>query len=86
MLNKRFCIAIYTDMHTGIKRYALAFHLRQPAVDMMLLHLEIWDAVSKETANTVVLLENVYCVASASELLCTCKTGWPGACDSDSFT
>jgi hypothetical protein len=51
------------------KRHAFGLHLLDAAVDVVLLHLEVGDAVAQQAADAVVLLEQRHVVAGARELL-----------------
>jgi hypothetical protein len=57
------------DFHAGPERDALRRHLRHAAVDVMLLHLEVGDAVAQQPADPVVLLVEDHVMASARQLL-----------------
>ena len=58
-------------MHAGMDRHALRQHLRGAAVDEVLLHLEVGDAVAEQAADLGVLLKEVNVVPGARELLRT---------------
>ena len=48
---------------------AFALHLRDALCDVMLLHLEVGNAVGEQAAGARELLEQVHVVAGARELL-----------------
>src|SRR5258707_9507304 len=56
-------------MDAVVKGDALGFHLRDAAVDVMLLHLEIGNAVAQQPAGLGPALEKMHVVAGARELL-----------------
>ena len=56
-------------MDAVVEGDALGLHLRDAAVDDVLLHLEVGDAVAQQAAGLGVLLEEVHVVAGARELL-----------------
>ena len=49
--------------------HALLLHLRDPQVDVMLLHLEVGNAIAHQPAGLGVLLVEMHLVAGARELL-----------------
>ena len=55
--------------HAGAKRHALGAHLLDATIDVRLLHLEVGDAVTQQTADAAVLLEHRHVMAGARELL-----------------
>src|SRR5205085_8369590 len=59
---------------------AFGFHLTHTPVDQTLFHLEIGNAVTQQTANAVILLEQSDAMACARELL---RTGEAGRTRSD---
>src|SRR5580693_998894 len=67
------------DMDAVMEGDALGFHLRHPAVDDMLLHLEIGDAVTQQAAGLGEFLKQMHVVAGAGELLGAGQTGRAGA-------
>ena len=60
-----------------------ASHLREAAVEVALLHLELGDAVAQQAADAVGALEHHDVVAGARELLRGGEPGGPGADDRD---
>ena len=48
---------VLPDVRVGDEAHALGFHLLHAAVDEVLLHLEIRNAVAQQAADAVVLLE-----------------------------
>ena len=65
--------------------YALGLHLRDAAVDVMLLHLEVGNAVAEQPAGPGVFFVDVNLVAGARELLRAGKSGRPRADDRNAF-
>ena len=57
------------DMDAVVEGDALGFHLRHAAVDDVLLHLEIGNAVAQQAAGLGEFLEQMHVVAGARELL-----------------
>ena len=74
------------NVHSGAETSTLRLHLGNAAVDVVLLHLEIRDAVSKQPADLVVTLKDCDCVASPGELLGGSKPCWARADNSNCFT
>src|SRR5260370_10060526 len=66
---------IDADVDAAMETHALGLHLRAPAVDEVLLHLEIRDAVTQQSARLRELLINVDIVADARELVGAGKAG-----------
>ena len=62
---------------------ALGLHLLDAAVDQMLLHLEVGDAIAQQAAGLGVLFVDMHLVADARELLRAGKAGRAGADDRD---
>ena len=71
------------DVHAGPEDDALGLHLREPAVEAPLLHLEVGDAVAEQAADAVGPLEDRDVVAGAGELLGGGQAGGAGADDGD---
>ena len=67
-------------MDAVVKGDALGFHLRDAAVDVMLLHLEIGNAVAQQPAGLGPALEQMHVVAGARELL---RAGHPRRAGTD---
>src|SRR5512144_1145410 len=63
------------NIDAGTEAHAFLLHLRDPAIDQPLLHFEVGDAVTEQTAGPIVLFEYHDVVADASELLCARKAG-----------
>ena len=61
----------YGDPHleAGAEDHALGFHLRDPAINQVLFHLEVRNAVAQQTTNPVRLFEHSRGMTSASQLL-----------------
>ena len=51
------------------KLHALRLHLLDAAVDQMLLHLEVGNAIAQQAADLQILLEDMHIMADAGELL-----------------
>src|SRR5206468_2575989 len=64
------------DAHVSIrdKFHAFGFHLLDAAIDQMLLHLEIRDAVAEQASDPVPLLEQRDIVTGARQLLGRCES------------
>src|SRR5579871_1373296 len=58
---------------------AFRLHLRDTAVDQMLFHLEIGNAVTQKPAGLGVLFKEMNFMSRARQLLRGRKAGWPGA-------
>ena len=69
----------------GLNSTPFGLHLFQTAVDQMLLHLEIGDAVAEQAADAVGFLEDGDPVAGAAELLRGGEAGGSGADYRDAF-
>ena len=65
------------DMRAVMEHDALGFHLRHALCDVMLLHLEVGNAVGEQAAGARVLLEQVHLMAGARELLRARHAGRP---------
>ena len=65
------------------KRVPSAVHLREARLEVLLLHLEVGDAVAQQAADAVVALEHRDGVAGARELLRGREAGGAGADDGD---
>ena len=57
------------DFDRGAEFHAFGHHLHEAAVDEVLFELEIGDAVAKQAADAVILLEHRDVVAGARQLL-----------------
>src|SRR5690606_30878645 len=57
------------DFGGGAEGHALGFHLHRAAVDQVLFHLEVGNAVAEQATDAVGLLEYGHGVAGAGELL-----------------
>ena len=66
------------DLDTGAEFDAFRRHLRHAAVDQMLLHLEVGNAVAQQSADPVVLLEQGHEMPDACQLLRARHAGGPG--------
>ncbi len=62
-------LAAAADMGAVVEGDAFAFHLRHAAVDDVLFHLEVGNAVTQQAAGLGVFLEHMHVVAGARELL-----------------
>ena len=58
-----------TDLHVVMEGNALGFHLGDAAVDVVLFHLEVRDAVTEQAAGLTVLLIEVDVMPGSGELL-----------------
>ena len=67
----------------GAEPGALGLHLREARLEVLLLHLEVGDAVAQQSADAVVALEHGDGVAGAGELLRGGEAGGAGADDGD---
>ena len=74
---------IDADMRAIMERYALRLHLIDAAIDEMLLHFEVGDAVAHQPAGLGVLLEHMHVVPRPRELLCAGEPGGSGSDDRD---
>src|SRR6202171_4774430 len=63
------------DMGAVMKRHTFALHLRDAAIDVVLLHLEVGNAVAQQAASLGQLLEDMDIVAGPRELLGACEPG-----------
>src|SRR5262249_253451 len=68
---------IDADMSAVVKDHALRLHLGDAMVDVMLLHLEIGNAVPHQAAGLGGLPVEMDFVAGARELLRAGHAGWP---------
>src|SRR5690606_37315103 len=83
----QFCPAdVLADLDTCAEPCSLFLHLTKTRLDVALLHLEVRDAVSQQTTDTVVALEHGNGVAGAGELLGCGETRRPRADDRDRLT
>src|SRR5690606_32366482 len=71
------------DLDAGAEASALGLHLGDATVDVVLLELEVGDAVAQEAADRVVPLVHGDRVAGARELLRGGEAGGPGPDDGD---
>src|SRR4051812_46348497 len=70
-------------MGAVMERHAFHIHLRHAVIDVILLHLEVGNAVAKQAAGLGVFLEYVHVVAGAGELLRAGHAGGTRAHDRD---
>ena len=70
-------------MGAVMEGHALGFHLRDAAVDEVLLHLEVGNAVAQQAAGLGDLLVDMDVVAGARELLRAGQAGRARADDGD---
>ncbi len=68
------------DLDAGAELHALGLHLREAAIKMALLHLELGDAVAQEAADAIGALEHRNGVARPGQLL---RGGEPGRTGAD---
>ena len=71
------------DMGAVVEGHAFGLHLRDAAVDEVLLHLEVGNAVAQQAAGLGVALVDVNVVAGARELLRAGQSGRARADDRD---
>src|SRR5262249_7659463 len=74
-------VEVDADMRAVMEHDAFRLHLRNTPVDMLLLHLEIRNAVAQKTACLGPSLIDVNVVSGTGKLLCTGKTGRAGSDD-----
>ena len=67
----------HADIHAAMEDHALGLHLLHAPVDVVLLHLEVRDAVAQQAAGLRLALEHMHLVAGAGELL-GCRRGRQG--------
>ena len=67
----------------GAEAGALGLHLREARLEVLLLHLEVGDAVAQQAADAVVALVDRDGVPGAGELLGGGEAGGTGADDGD---
>src|SRR5665648_498301 len=77
---------VLADLHTGPEPGAFGLHLGDPAVDQVLLELEVRDPVTEQAADPVVPLEDRHRVARPGELLGCRQPGRPRADHRDGVT
>ena len=70
---------IHAHVRVGHERDALGAHLLNAAVDDVLFHLEVGNAVTQQAADAVCLFVNSDGVTGAAQLLRCCQSGWPAA-------
>ena len=78
-------VDVHADVLVHPELDAFGLHLLDAAVDQVLLHLEIGDAVAQQPADAIVLLEHDDGVAGARELLRAGEPGRAGADDRDAL-
>src|SRR4051794_23412545 len=78
-------VDIDADVGVDLELDPFGAHLLETAVDEVLLHFEIRDAVAEKAADTVALLKDGDGVSGAGELLGGGEAGRAGADDGDSF-
>ncbi len=59
----------FTHADAVMKGHALRLHLLDAAVDMVLLHLEVGDAIAQQAAGPRLALEDMNIMAGAGKLL-----------------
>ena len=72
-----------TDVDAGAELHALGAHLLEAAVEVVLLHLELGDAVAQQATDAVVTLVDLDGVTGARELLRDREAGRAGTDDAD---
>ena len=63
----------------GFKDHALGLHLFNTAINVGLLHLEVWDTVAKQAAHTVIFFKHRHRMTHTRELLCCRQASRTGA-------
>ena len=76
-------VDIAADFHAGFEPSPLGTHLRQPAVDMVLLEFEVRDPVAQQPAEAVLAFEDDDGVPGPGQLLCRGESRRPGTDDGD---
>ncbi|OIQ88657.1 hypothetical protein GALL_294800 [mine drainage metagenome] len=71
--------------HAGGEAHAFGLHLRDAAVDVVLLHLEVGNAVAQQAADAVVLLEHGHVMPGARQLLRGRQAGRAGTHHGDAL-
>ena len=74
------------DVSVGHKPSTFCLHLLQAAVQDLLLHLELGDAIAQKTADTVAALIDRHVMTGPCELLSDGKPGRPRANDCHRLT
>ncbi len=69
---------VLADLGVDAERHTLGRHLVDAAVDQVLFHLEVGDAVAQQAADAVLLLDQRHRVTGAGELLCAGHAGRAG--------
>ena len=59
-------------MHIVVEHHTLGFHLCYAPIDEMLFHLEVRNAVAKQSTRFTVLLKHVHFVTCTGKLLSAC--------------
>ena len=78
-------VDVDADLDAGPELGALAAHLRDPALEESLLHLELGDAVAQEPADAIGALEHDDGCPARVELLRGGETGGPRTDDGDAL-
>ncbi len=76
---------VHADMSAGHKLHALRLHLLQAAIDNLLLQLEIGNAITKQSADSIGLLVDRHVVARSTKLLRGSQTSRSGSDNRDSL-
>ncbi len=74
---------VYADVDLRAERHAFLLHQRQPAIQDLLLHLELGDAVAQQPADAIGLFEDGDEMPRAVQLLGRRQSGRAGADDRD---
>ncbi len=72
-------LLVDADMHIVMEGHAFGLDLLHAAVDEVLFHLEVGNAIAQQSARLGVLFKHVHVMARAGELLGTGKAGGAGA-------
>ena len=85
IVKKRLRLDVDADIDADMEFDAFGLHLIDAAVDQMLLHLEVGNAIAQQAAGLAVLLKDMHLVPDARELLRAGKAGGAGADDGDAL-
>ena len=74
---------IDTHIRVVVEGDAFTFHLLNTPVDMVLFHLEVWNAIAKQATGLCMLFKKVHVIACLCQLLSTGHAGRAGSDDGD---
>jgi hypothetical protein len=66
---------VLTDLNPNPKANSLGFKLSEPAIDVVLFHLEVGYAIAKKASDTIISLKNSNGMPRACKLLRRGKSG-----------